>query len=100
MSRQTKRVHIRGEIWTYQVGSTAVSIRSPSGHRTVVHRHALVKFTDLGLDFAYPEPARVRDYIWRKLIPDRIFKTPRDRDHAKEMIFDFFFGAGVVTTAR
>jgi hypothetical protein len=100
---QFKRVHIEGEIWTYQVGGAHVSIKDPSGKRTVVHRSAVTRghahnagngWDDNGhVDtWTYPTPGIVKNYIWRKLRPGQIIKVPGDYDQAKDAILHFFEG--------
>jgi hypothetical protein len=99
---QFKQVHVEGKTWTYQVGSSFVSIKDQQGKRTVVHRNKLVRGVphnaeygdpDFGVTtFTYPTPAIVKNYIWRKLRPGRLIKEPGDYDQAKATILHFFEG--------
>lgn len=105
---QIKRVHIEGEAWTYQVGTSTVSIRDPQGKRVLVKRSEIVRGHphnyDLGFDrdyagppvpantFTYPTPAIVKNFIWRKLRPGQIIKEPGDYEQAKDAILHFFEG--------
>ena len=89
MSRrsQVKRVHIDGEEWTYQVGTSTVSIRNPDGKRVHVPRHEIE-----GPHDDWPTPGIVKNYIWRKLRPGNLIKVPGDVDQAKEIILNYFLG--------
>lgn len=95
---QFKRVHIDGEVWTYQVGGSVVSIKDPQGVRTIVHRskvtcgHHHNAGTSSDDTWTYPTPAIVKNYIWRKLRPGQIIKVPGDYDQAKDAILHFFEG--------
>jgi hypothetical protein len=103
---QIKRVHIEGEEWTYQVGTSTVSIRDPHGHRVCVSRcdviHGHPHNAEAGFDrdawephrstFTYPTPSVVKNYIWRKLRPGNLIKEPGDYDQAKESVMRYFFG--------
>lgn len=105
---QIKRVHIEGDEWTYQVGTSTVSIRDPQGKRVLVPRNKVVRGhphnAEAGFDpdyagpvrdrhtFTYPTPAIVKNYIWRKLRPGQLIKEPGSYDQAKDAILNFFEG--------
>jgi hypothetical protein len=105
---QIKRVHIEGEEWQYQVGTSTVSIRDPKGHRVLVLRNKIVRGQPHNYQrnfdpdyagpvreadtFTYPTPAIVKNYIWRKLRPGQLIKEPGDYDQAKDSILRYFEG--------
>jgi hypothetical protein len=105
---QVKRVHIEGEEWTYQVGTSTVSIRDPQGRRVNVLRSKVVRGQPHNYQrnfdpdyagpmreadtFTYPTPALVKNYIWRKLRPGQLIKEPGDYEQAKDAILRYFEG--------
>jgi uncharacterized linocin/CFP29 family protein len=83
--KQVRRIHIDGAAWTYIVGRRFVSIRNPDGKRTVVPRTSLFD--------PYPTPQQVKNYVWRKLKPEKMIDVPSSTDHAKAMVLNLFTGA-------
>jgi hypothetical protein len=84
--RQTRRVHIDGQQWTYRASWNWVVIRDPEG------KSALVRSTDVDAD-SFPTPQMVKNYIWKKLRPGKMIERPQDTEHAKEMIINLLTGA-------
>jgi hypothetical protein len=85
-TRQTRQVHIDGKQWTYRASWNWVSIRDPDGKTTVA------RASDIHPD-DYPTPQLVKNYIWKKLKPEKMLDVPRDTEHAKEMVINLFTGA-------
>jgi hypothetical protein len=103
---QIKRIHFEGEEWTYQVGTSTVSIRDPQGKRVLVPRSKITRGHPHNVQtrfdpdaweasrstYTYPTPALVKNYIWRKLRPGNLIGTGGDYDSVKESVLRFFCG--------